>query len=187
MNNIHPTAIINWDNVTIGDGNNIGPYVCIGTDAQHKSENSNGIVEIGDGNTFREYVSVHRPLNDITKIGNNNYIMCNSHIAHDCVLENDISLTAGVILTGGVVVMNGANIGSGATVHQGQIIGSFSMIGMNSVVVKKSDVLPGEIYAGVPIKNIGKNVIGLERNNIDNEHLESEIKRFYKIKNGLEK
>lgn len=61
MNNIHPTAIINWDNVTIGDGNNIGPYVCIGTDAQHKSENSNGIVEIGDGNTFREYVSVHRP------------------------------------------------------------------------------------------------------------------------------
>ena len=73
MNNIHPTAIINWDNVTIGDGNNIGPYVCIGTDAQHKSENSNGIVEIGDSNTFREYVTVHRPLNGITKIGNNKY------------------------------------------------------------------------------------------------------------------
>ena len=181
MNNIHPTAIVDWENVTMGEGNTIGPYACIGTDAQHKSEHSNGIVEIGNNNTIREYVTVHRPLAGYTKIGNNNYIMCNSHIAHDCIIENDTMVTVNVILLGGVTIMTGANIGSGATVHQRQTIGSYAMIGMNSVVVKNSLIIPGKIYAGVPVKMIGENRIGLERNNVDEKHLNSEIERFYRI------
>ena len=80
-NSIHPTAIINWEKVRMGSGNVVGPFVCIGTDAQHVAQKSNGIVQIGNNNTFREYSSVNLPTaaSMTTSIGDDNYFMSSSH------------------------------------------------------------------------------------------------------------
>ena len=185
-NNIHPTAVINWEKVEIGHGNIIGPYVCIGTDAQHVSSKSDGIIRIGDNNTFREFSTVHLPTSSskVTEIGNKNYFMCNSHVAHDCKIEDQVTLCVGAVLNGHVRAMIGAYIGSGVQIHQFQTIGSYSMLGMNSTVPKKCELIPGSTYIGSPAKRIGINKVALERNNISAETLEKEIKRYYRFVNS---
>ena len=184
-NQIHETAIVDWDNVTLGEGNIIFPYACIGTDAQHPREKSDGPVNIGNNNTFREYVTNHRPtkISRETKIGNNNTFMVNSHIGHDCILEDNITLSNSVNIAGHVYIMKNAIFGLNSSVHQFQVIGSFSMIGMNSVIGAKQKVSPGYTYIGNPAKGIIKNSIGLERNNISNDILLDECKRFDEIYN----
>lgn len=183
-NDIHPTAIINWERVTIGKGNVIGPYVCIGTDAQHRSEQSDGVIQIGDNNTFREFTTVHLPtrISKLTKIGNNNYFMVNSHIAHDCIIEDNVTICNNVALAGHVHVMEGSNIGLGTTVHQFQVIGSYSMIGMNSTVVSSAVIQPGGKWVGNPVRNIGINEVGLSRNNVSPEYLAQEQQRFERLR-----
>ncbi len=60
-NRVHHTAMVNWEQLDIGSGNEIGPYVCIGTDAQHRTEPSEGTIVIGDNNIIREYSTVNLP------------------------------------------------------------------------------------------------------------------------------
>jgi UDP-N-acetylglucosamine acyltransferase len=183
-NNIHPTAIINWDKVVIGSGNTIGPYVCIGTDAQSTKDSSDGTIEIGNNNVFREFSTVHLPTKHsyLTKIGSNNFFMVGSHIAHDCVIEDNITLCNNALIAGHTHIMKGSTIGLGTTIHQFQCVGSYSMIGMNSVITKYSIISPGEIWAGNPAKYIKENTIGLERNSISKEKLDLEIQRYNELR-----
>ena len=76
-NKVHSTAVVNWDQLEIGTGNEIAPYVCIGTDAQHIREESSGKVRIGDNNVIREYCSINLPtrFTNVTEIGSNCYFM----------------------------------------------------------------------------------------------------------------
>ena len=60
-NLIHPTAIINWDELIIGKGNIIGPYVVIGNKAQWKNKKNSGKIKIGNKNIFFEYTNIHLP------------------------------------------------------------------------------------------------------------------------------
>ena len=60
-NKIHESAVVNWGRVSIGSGNKIGPGVCIGTDAQHRNEDSVGEIIIGDNNVIREYTTINLP------------------------------------------------------------------------------------------------------------------------------
>ena len=179
-NLVHPTAVINWDQIKIGIGNKIGPYVIIGNDAQYPKKKSNGIIEIGNNNTFNEFCNIHLPTNyrKKTKIGNNNYFMNSSTVDHDCTIEDNVILSSNVILGGNVHIMKGAQLGIKTTVHQNQVIGSYTMIGMNSIVTKKKILEPGFVFYGKPIKKIKKNSISLKRNSIDNDILKKEIKRF---------
>ena len=179
-NLVHPTAVINWDQIKIGIGNKIGPYVIIGNDAQYPKKKSNGIIEIGNNNTFNEFCNIHLPTNyrKKTKIGNNNYFMNSSTVDHDCTIEDNVILSSNVILGGNVHIMKGAQLGIKTTVHQNQVIGSYTMIGMNSIVTKKKILEPGFVFYGKPIKKIKKNLISLKRNSIDNDRLKKEIKRF---------
>ena len=182
-NRIHKTAIINWEKVELGVGNVISPYVCIGMDAQSIIKESDGIVKIGDNNTFREFTSIHLPTksSEITLIGNNNYFMCNSHVSHDCKIEDKIVVAVGCVLNGHVNVMVGAYIGTGAVVHQYQTIGSYSIVGMNSTVTKTSKIIPGGKYIGSPARHMGINKIALDKNNVSKEKLEQEILRYRSI------
>ncbi len=182
-NRIHPTAIINWEKVEFGVGNVISPYVCVGMDAQAITKETDGCIKIGDNNTFREFTTVHLPTKSskITFIGNENYFMCNSHISHDCKIEDKIIVSVGVVLNGHVNVMVGAYIGTGVAVHQYQTIGSYSIVGMNSTVTKKSEILPGGKYIGSPAKRLGINQIALDKNNISKEKLEQELLRYRAI------
>jgi len=184
-NLIHKTAVINWNKLTIGKNNIIGPYVVIGNRAQHPSAKSNGKIYIGNNNIFNEYCNIHLPtiISKRTFIGNNNYFMNSTTIDHDCIIEDNVVLSSGVILGGNVHVMEGAQLGIRSSIHQNQIIGSYSIIGMNSFVTKKLKVEPGFKFYGKPAKKKTKNLIGLKRNKIDNEKLKFELKRFKELMN----
>lgn len=182
-NLVHKLAYVDWDHVDIGIDNIVYPFVSIGTDAEYPGRQSKGKVVIGSNNTIREYVTINRPVEDVTLVGNNNYIMRNSHLGHDCIIENDCTLACNSIIGGHARIMNGAFTGLGSAVHQFGIIGSYSLLGINAVVTKKLEVLPGHIYAGIPAKMIKKNLVGLSRKNIDDSQLSLEIDRFNKLKN----
>lgn len=180
-NTIHPTAVINWEKVQMGNGNVVGPFVCIGTDAQHITQKSNGNIHIGNNNTFREFTTVHLPtkISKVTSIGDENYFMCYSHIAHDCKVESQVIVAVGGILNGHVTVMKGAYIGTGVVIHQFQTIGSYSILGMNSTVTKKSQIIPGGKYIGSPAKRVGINQVALDKNSISKEALDNELIRYH--------
>lgn len=186
-NMVHEKAVVQWKHIKIGKGNVIGPYACIGTSAQYSSRTqpSDGLVEIGDNNIFREFVTVNRPtsFSKLTYIGSNGYFMIQSHIAHDCFIEDDVVLCNNVALAGHTYVMIGANLGLGVSVHQHQVIGSYTMIGMNSVVGSKADILPGNIYAGNNSRYIKPNTVGLQRKNVSEEMIQTEIIRYKKLRN----
>ncbi len=182
-NKIHDTAVVDWNRVDIGTGNEIGPYVCIGTDAQHRTEPSDGKIIIGDNNIIREYSTVHLPtrFSKVTSIGNNCYLMALSHIAHDCVVEDNVIFSNNATLGGHVHIMQNSQIGFSATIHQHQVIGSYCMIGMGTVIPRNKKIIPGSKWVGNPAKIMGKNSVGLERAGITEEMLETENIRYEKL------
>lgn len=182
-NYVHQTAIVNWNNLIIGKNNIIGPYACIGLAAQHTSKKSCGHIKIGDSNIFREYATVHMPTEHKTGtvIGNKNYFMVNSHVAHDCLIENNVIMCNNSAIAGHVHLMQGCVLALNSSVHQFQRIGSWSMIGMNSCVVKKSSIEPGYTFFGVPVKKVGKNRVAISRNRISDEMLSRETDRFMSL------
>tara|TARA_B100001057_G_C22677623_1_gene882463 strand:- start:464 stop:1060 length:597 start_codon:yes stop_codon:yes gene_type:complete len=184
-NLIHKTAIINWKKLKIGKGNIIGPYVIIGTDAQHTNDKSDGYIKIGNNNNFREFTTVHLPtkIKRVTSIGSNCIFMAMSHIAHDCFIEDNVVFSNNVILGGNSYVMKNCQLGFNTIIHQNQVIGSYSMFGMGTILTKKFKVIPGNIYLGNPIQKKGKNIIGIKRKKISVQSLKKEILRFKSIIN----
>lgn len=182
-NKIHESAVINWDQLEIGTDNIIGPYVCIGTDAQHTREPSTGKVKIGNNNIFREYSTVHLPtrFTNLTSIGNDCYFMALSHIAHDCTVEDDVIFSNNVTLGGHTYIMRGSQFGFNAIIHQYQVVGSYCMLGMGTIVPAKARIEPGNIYAGNPAKYLRINSIGMERRNVSFPQLKEEKIRYDSI------
>lgn len=185
-NLIHKTAIINWDRVRLGSGNTIGPYACVGTEPPNVSEVSDGFVNIGNTNNICEYVTIHLPTKSETgtTIGSNNILMSSVHIGHDCVLEDNLVLCNNVAVAGYARIMLGATLALNASVHQFKVVGSWAMVGMNTCLNKSTTAEPGNIFFGIPAKNMGKNIIGLTRNNISKGKLNDEIARYKTIINN---
>lgn len=180
---IGPYCVIRRD-VKIGDNNTFESHCCIGSRAEHKKHLKNEIkfgVEIGSGNTFKEYFSAHCGTIRKTTIGNNGFFMRSSHIAHDAIIEDNVTFSANAVIGGGVTVMEGANLGMGAIVHQGQIIGPYSMTGMGSVVTKGIRITPFQTFAGVPARWIGENRVGVTHSGKTEEQLNAARDRFLKL------
>ena len=179
-NLIHNTSIINWDKLSIGKGNVIGPNVIIGTDAQHPYAKSQGKIIIGNNNIFREFCTIHLPtkIKKKTSIGNKCYFMTQSHISHDCTIEDEVIFSNNVTLGGNTYVMKKSQLGFNVTVHQNQVLGSYSMIGMSSVITKKIKIVPGYIFFGNPAKKIKINKVGIIKKKISKDDLKKEQKRF---------
>ncbi|PPR27554.1 MAG: Acyl-[acyl-carrier-protein]--UDP-N-acetylglucosamine O-acyltransferase [Alphaproteobacteria bacterium MarineAlpha9_Bin4] len=183
-NNIYigPYCIVN-DNVEIGDGCkfianvyidgntkigkkcNFYPYSSIGTDPQDlKYNGEKSTLEIGNNNTFREYVTVNPGTNGgglITSIGDNCLFMINCHIAHDCIIGNNVILVNNASLAGHVIIDDFAIIGALSGIHQFCRIGKHSMIGAMSGI--DSDVIPYGTVVGNRAFLSGLNIIGLKR------------------------
>ncbi|MCA8998502.1 MAG: acyl-ACP--UDP-N-acetylglucosamine O-acyltransferase, partial [Planctomycetaceae bacterium] len=99
----------------IGCDNRFWPNVVIGAEPQDYSYKPGAPtrVEIGNGNQFREGVTVNRGAekeDGVTRIGNNNLLMSNSHVAHNCRIYNSVLLVNGVLLGGHVHVHDKAII-----------------------------------------------------------------------------
>lgn len=183
-NNIIGPYTVIGDDVTIGDGNVIAAHVVIkrfttlgnnnqvhehtvlGGWPQHtafKDDDVQTFCRIGDGNVFRESVTVNRAYREgeSTVLGDQNFLMFSAHIGHDCVIGNQVTFAPSAGIGGHVVIGNKAFISGGVMVHQFCHIGRYAMIGGNSKITQ--DVLPFMITDGNPATVRGLNIVGLKR------------------------
>ena len=166
----------------IGPNNKIFHFCSIGEDPQDKKyiKEKNSTLEIGAGNTIREYVSINRGTNDgggKTIIGDNNWIMAYVHVAHDCVVGNETVFANNVTLAGHVIIDDFVILGGFTGVHQFCRVGSYSFSAISSVIVK--DVPPYVLVSGNSAKPSGLNREGLKRHGFDSETINI-LRRAYK-------
>src|SRR5262245_1672517 len=130
---------------------------------------------VGDANVFRACVTVHRGTaqgGGRTVIGNHNFVMAYSHIAHDCILGDHIILANAATLAGHVTIADYATIGAFSGVHQFCKVGFHGFVGGYSVITK--DVLPySKTVSPREAGNYGVNRIGLERKGFSAESIKT--------------
>jgi UDP-N-acetylglucosamine acyltransferase len=202
MNSIHPTAQVIGDvrlgsgnvigplaviigPVTIGDNNWIGAGAIIGAPPEVRSwqhpkdatqlESGGGIL-IGDRNVIREYVQIHQGWHDVTRVGSDVFVMNQSYIAHDCIVDDHATLASSVLLAGHVRVGAGANLGMGSCVHQRCYVGNGVMLGMGSVVTH--NIPPYAKAYGNPARVRGANVVGMERADVPAATIEAAVAAY---------
>jgi UDP-N-acetylglucosamine acyltransferase len=159
----------------IGEQNLFYPYSTVGVASQDKKyKGERAETRIGNGNTIREFVTIHRGTQGgglVTQIGNGNLLMAYVHVAHDVRIGDNTTLANGVTFAGHVTVEDYANIGAHSGVHQFCRIGRHSIIGGYSVVVQ--DVLPfSNTVSEREIRVFGANRIGMERAGFPGETIE---------------
>ncbi len=194
---IGPYAIIE-DDVKIGKGTKVmaHAYIASGTTIgkdceihigavlgyipQHlEFKGAKSYLKVGDRNIFREYSTVHRGLKEgsSTVIGDDNFLMGFSHIAHDCRVGNKVVICNGVLVAGHVGIEDAAFISGNAAVHQFVKIGTLAMISGLSRVTK--DVPPYMLVEGdSEVRSL--NLVGLRRSNLS-EEVKAQIKQAYKL------
>ena len=166
----------------IGSDNEFFSFSVIGEDTPDlKYQGEKTYLEIGNGNTFREFCKVHRgTASDLgfTKVGNKNLIMPGVMIAHDCVLGDHNILVDNCALAGHVKIGDYVTLGGYTLIHQFCQLGSYSFTGMGSQITM--DVAAYTRVAGNPLKLLGINAIGLERKSFSKNQI-SNIKDAFKI------
>lgn len=151
----------------IGRDNRIYPFCSIGESPQDKKYRAGerSFLEIGNGNVIREYGSIHRGTEGgggVTRIGDGNWIMAYTHIAHDCLLGDDIVISNGAQLAGHVRIDDHAALGGMAGVHQFCSVGSYCFISAGTLLVK--DAPPCMVVGGARANRLyGVNKTGLRR------------------------
>jgi UDP-N-acetylglucosamine acyltransferase len=177
---IHSHVVIDG-HTKLGKGNEIFPFASIGLKTQDlKWRGGITRTEIGDGNTFREYVTIHSATGDgeVTRVGSHNTILAYCHVAHNCTLGDKIIMSNVATLAGHVTVEDYAVIGGLAAIHQFCRIGKMAIIGGCSKVVQ--DVPPFMLADGNPAETRTVNKVGMERNGIS-EEAQKALKLAYKI------
>lgn len=196
---IGPFAIVNAD-VRIGAGTTIGPYttidkyVSIGQDCQIfqyaaiggapqdlKFHGEKSYLTIGRGTIIREFVTINRGTEaggGITEVGEQNYLMAYTHIAHDCKTGRQVILANNSTLAGHIEIGDHATIGGLVAIHQFVKIGNYAYIGGKSAVVK--DIPPYVIAAGDRASLHGLNNVGLKRHRFSSTTI-GELKKAYRI------
>lgn len=149
----------------IGERNTIFQFASIGEDCQDlKYQGEETWLEIGNDNIIRESCSFHRGTvqdKGLTKIGNRNLFMVNTHIAHDCVVGDNNIIANNAGIAGHVKIGNHVIIGGNCGVHQFCQIDDYSMIGGASLILK--DVPAFTTVTGNPAKIQGLNIEGMKR------------------------
>jgi UDP-N-acetylglucosamine acyltransferase len=137
-------------------------------------------LRIGESNTFREGVTVHRGTQpgSETVIGSHCFIMAYGHVAHNCRLGDRVIIANNVALAGHVEIDNGAFLSGGVVVHQFCRVGRLAMIGGNAKIVQ--DCLPFVVTDGVPGRARGLNLIGLRRAGLKASEIQK-LKEAYRI------
>jgi UDP-N-acetylglucosamine acyltransferase len=196
---IGPFSVIE-KGVSIDEGTKIGPHVVIregthiGKQCQifqfasigeapqaffYRGEKTS--LMIGDQNIVREFVTFHRGTikgGGKTAIGNDNFFMAYSHVAHDCLIGNQVVLANGATLGGHITVEDHAIIGGLAAVHQFCQIGAHAIIsGLTGV---SQDIPPYMMAAGSRAKLYGLNTVGLKRFNFSEKAIRA-LKKAYRI------
>lgn len=149
----------------LGQRNRIFQFASVGAECQDlKYKGEDTWLEIGDDNIIREACSLHRGTaqdQSITKIGNHNLLMVNTHVAHDCVIGNHCILANNVGVAGHVHIGDSVIIGGNSGIHQFCRLDSYSMVGGGSLILK--DVPAYVMVSGNPAAAHGMNYEGMRR------------------------
>lgn len=195
---VGPYVVISGD-VKIGEGTTIGshstidsysdigpdceiyPHVSIGAPPQAiKYKGEKTITKIGRGTIIREFTTIHRGTafgEGITEIGEENFLMAYTHIAHDCSTGKRVIMANNATLAGHITIGDFVTIGGLTAIHQFVRIGDYAYVGGKSAVVK--DIIPYVIAAGDRAKLHGINKVGLRRMGFSEETLMA-IKKAYR-------
>lgn len=156
--------------VTVGAGTIIGRAAIIGGEPQDLGFDplAESEVVLGTENNIREHVTIHRGSKPggITRVGDRNFLMAGSHLAHDVVLGNHNIIANAALLAGHIQVGNNTFIGGGAVFHQFIRIGDFCVVQGNGGFGKD---IPHYCAAQRINRITGLNVIGLRRNGFTSE------------------
>ena len=196
---VGPFAVIG-PNVTIGPGCRIGPHAVIlgptqlgrnnqvfqfaslgdaPQDKKYKGEPTR--LEIGDGNTFREYCTVNRGTTHdvgVTRIGSDNWFMAYTHVAHDCQIGDHCILANFATLGGHVELGDWVIMAGFSGVHQFCKIGAHCFVANNAAVTR--DVPPYLMVTGQPAEPHSVNAEGLKRRGFTPEQIRN-IRGGYKV------
>lgn len=177
-------------NVTLGRDNLLYPNVVVGAEPQDISyRGGETCVEIGDGNTLREGVTVNRASekeDGITRLGDHNFLMGNAHVAHDCKLGSHIIIANGTLLAGHVHVNDYASISGASAVHHFVTIGSYSFLAPLSRALH--DIPPYMLMEGIAARPRCINIVALKRNNFSTQAIDglaAAHRLLYRSKVGL--
>lgn len=166
----------------IGKNNNIFPFVTIGTppqDTGYKGEDTR--IVIGDGNIIREYTTIHRATTKqdwATIIGNNNFLMAYTHIAHDCLLGSNIIMANAATLGGHTSVGDYAMLSALLASHQFVRIGAYAFI--SGITGLPKDIPPYMMATGQRARLHGLNLVGLRRQGFSREAITG-LRKAYRI------
>ncbi len=157
--------VVIGENTIIGKNNKIFSYASVGSDPQHVGYTGEKTrLEIGDNNVIREFTTINRGTAEgrgVTKIGNKNYFMAYTHVAHDCVVGNGVVFANTASIAGHVRVGDHVILGAFSGVHQNCCIGAYSFLGRAAKIYQ--DILPFMLVTGNPGAPIGINSVGLKR------------------------
>ncbi len=159
---IRPGAYL-YGPLTMGRANIVYTGAILGESPQHlKYNNEPTSLEIGDGNTFREFVTIHRGTASRMKtvIGNNNYFMVNSHIGHDCIVGNRVIMANGALVAGHCVIEDSVFLSGNCAVHQFARVGRLALLSGCSISTK--DIPPFIMQQGQD-NVVGMNLVGMRR------------------------
>jgi UDP-N-acetylglucosamine acyltransferase len=166
----------------IGEQNHIFQFASIGDDPQDKKYGGERTkLVIGDRNTIREYCTINRGTvqdRGVTRIGDDNWIMAYSHIAHDCVVGSNTIFANNATIAGHVSVGDWAVLGGFTAVHQFCRIGAHSLTSVFSYLTK--DVPAYLVVSGRPAEPRGINAEGLKRRGFSAEQIRN-IRDAYRI------
>ena len=166
---------------SLGRRNRVYEHACLGGEPQDvKFRGERSALLVGDDNSIREYVTIHRASGEgqATRVGSRNFLMVGVHVAHNCELGDDNTLANGAALAGHVLVEDHVFFSSNVGAHQFVRFGRFAMVGGKSKVVQ--DVLPFFTTDGNPPAVRGLNAIGLRRGGFTPES-RAALKRAYQV------
>ena len=165
----------------LGKNNQISEGVVLGGRPQHlRAGQQVGGLRLGSGNMIRENVTIHCGLaeHDMTIVGDNNLIMVNAHVAHDCRIGSHVILANNVMIAGHVTIEDRVYISGAAGVHQFCRVGQLAMVGGQSHI--SQDVPPFVIIDGISHRVAGLNRVGLRRNGFSEQEI-LDLKSAYRL------
>lgn len=169
--------------MTMGRDNVVHPFASLGAISQDKTATLDEAtrVEIGDRNTIRENVTINRGTlkeQGVTRVGDDNWIMAGTHIAHDCVVGNHVILANAVLLAGHVTIDDHVILGGYSGVHQFCRVGQGAFSGGGSIIL--GSVPPFVMVQGNPAEPRAINSEGLKRRGYTADDIGA-IKDAYKL------